>query len=274
MNNPLAYDFFIKALIAAVLSGISSGFIGTWIVAKRRVFVTGGISHSSFGGIGLGYFMGFSPVIGALIFGVLSALGIEYISGKKIREDSAIGIFWSLGMALGIILIYLTPGYAPNLTSYLFGSILIVSSSDLWALGIANLIAAIFFVLFYRTILFVSYDPEYARTNNIPVKLFNYILMGLTAVILVLNIRIAGIILVISILTIPPTIANLFTHEFHKIIIYSSLISIVGAVIGLFLSYSFSLPSGATIVFVFILLFVLTRIFRRKENGKTVRKML
>ena len=138
MSNPLEYDFFIKALIAAVLSGISSGIVGTWIVSKRKVFVTGGISHSSFGGIGLGYLLGFSPVVGALIFGVLSALGIEYISGRKIREDSAIGIFWSLGMALGIIFIYLAPGYAPNLTGYLFGSILIVSAADLWALAIAN----------------------------------------------------------------------------------------------------------------------------------------
>lgn len=273
MNNPLAYDFFTKAIIAAVLSGISSGLIGTWIVAKRRVFVTGGISHSSFGGIGLGYFLGFSPVIGALIFGVLSALGIEYVSGKKIREDSAIGIFWSLGMAIGIILIYLTPGYAPNLTSYLFGSILIVSSYDLWALGIANFIAAIFFFLFYRTILFVSYDPEYARTNNIPVKLFNYILMTLTAVILVFNIRIAGIILVISILTIPPTIVNMFTHEFHKIILYSILLSVVGAISGLFLSYHFSLPSGATIVFVFIILFLIARLVKRKENSNRLRKI-
>lgn len=260
MDNPFEYSFFIKALIAAVLSGISSGIAGTWIVSKRKVFVTGGISHSSFGGIGIGYFLGISPVVGAVIFGVLSALGIEYMSNNnRIREDSAIGIFWSLGMAIGIIFIYLTPGYAPNLTGYLFGSILLVSNVDLWALGIANLILGIFYLLYYRTILFVSYDPEYAATNHIPVKLFNYILMGLTALILVLNIRITGIILVISILTIPPTIVNLFTHHFKKVILYSIALSIIGSISGLLISYYKGLPSGATIVFVFILLFVVAR---------------
>ncbi|PLW98021.1 MAG: hypothetical protein C0593_06650 [Marinilabiliales bacterium] len=263
MNNPLEYSYFIKALIAAVLSAFSSGLAGTWIVAKRKVFVTGGISHSSFGGIWLGYYLGISPVLGALVFGVLSALGIEYIAGKKqIREDSAIGIFWSLGMAVGIIFIYLTPGYAPNLTGYLFGSILIISNSDLWALFAANAVMIIFFLIFYKTILFISYDPEYAATVNLPVRTFNYILMGLSALILVLNIRIAGIILVISILTIPPTIVNLFTHKFHKIILFSTLTSMAGTVGGLLFSYYFSLPSGATIVFIFVLMFVIARAIR------------
>ncbi|PID93474.1 MAG: hypothetical protein CSA95_07645 [Bacteroidetes bacterium] len=268
MSNPLMYHFFVKAIIAAILSGFSSGLIGSWIVAKRKVFVTGGISHSSFGGIGLGYFMGFSPVVGALLFGVLSALGIEYISGGKVREDSAIGIFWSLGMAVGILLIYLTPGYAPNLTGYLFGSILIVSSGDLWALGITNALTGLFFLLFYKTILFTSYDPAYAYTHKIPVKLFNYLLMALTAITLVLNIRIAGIILVISILTIPATIVNLFINEFQKIILYGILISIAGSLSGLLLSYHFGLPSGATIVFVLITFFVIARLIKTLLNNK------
>ncbi|NCD41184.1 MAG: metal ABC transporter permease [Bacteroidia bacterium] len=268
MNNPLEYAFFIKALFASILAGISSGIAGTWIVSKRKVFVTGGVSHSSFGGIGLGYFLGISPVAGAILFGVLSALGIEYMSYKtRIREDSAIGIFWSLGMALGIIFIYLTPGYAPNLTGYLFGSILIVSGTDLIALAAANAILLFFFILFYPTLLFVSYDPAYAETNKLPVRLFNYILMGFSALILVLNIRIAGIILVISILTIPPTIVNLFSHNYLKIMIYSTLISITGAVTGLFLSYFWSLPSGATIVMVFIVIFGIARIIRKIQGS-------
>lgn len=263
MNNPLEYTFFIKAILAAILSGISSGIAGSWIVSKRRVFVTGGVSHSSFGGIGLGYLLGFSPVLGAIIFGVLSALGIEYMSQKtKIREDSAIGIFWSLGMALGIIFIFLAPGYAPNLMSYLFGSILIVSNSDLIALGVANGALILFFLLFYRTILFVSYDPEYAATNNIPVRTFNYLLMAFTAVILVLNIRIAGIILVISILTIPPTIVNLFSHNFKKVILLSTGISIIGSLSGLIISYYIGLPSGATIVMVMVILFLIARMIK------------
>ena len=263
MDNPLEYTFFVKAIVAAILSGISSGIAGSWIVSKRKVFVTGGVSHSSFGGIGLGYLLGFSPVLGAIIFGVLSALGIEYMSQKtKIREDSAIGIFWSLGMALGIIFIFLAPGYAPNLMSYLFGSILIVSNYDLIALAIANVILIVFFVLFYRTILFVSYDPEYAATNNIPVRTFNYLLMALTAIVLVLNIRIAGIILVISILTIPPTIVNLFSHNFKKVIVLSTIISIIGSLSGLVISYYVGLPSGATIVLVMVLFFLVARMVK------------
>ena len=274
MNNPLEYTFFIKAIIAAILSGISSGIAGSWIVSKRKVFVTGGISHSSFGGIGLGYLLGFSPVLGAIIFGVLSALGIEYMSQKtKIREDSAIGIFWSLGMALGIIFIFLAPGYAPNLMSYLFGSILIVSTYDLIALAIANVILILFFVLFYRTILFVSYDPEYAATNNLPVRTFNYLLMAFTAVVLVLNIRIAGIILVISILTIPPTIVNLFSHNFKKVILLSTVISIVGSLSGLIISYYVGLPSGATIVMVMVIFFIMARMIKIINHKKTINKI-
>jgi zinc transport system permease protein len=165
-------------------------------------------------------------------------------------------------MAVGIIFIYLTPGYAPNLTGYLFGSILIISNTDLWALFAANAVMIIFFLIFYKTILFISYDPEYAATVNLPVRTFNYILMGLSALILVLNIRIAGIILVISILTIPPTIVNLFTHKFHNIILYSTLTSMAGTVGGLLFSYYFSLPSGATIVFIFVLMFVIARVIR------------
>lgn len=274
MDNPLEYTFFIKAIIAAVLSGISSGIAGSWIVSKRKVFVTGGVSHSSFGGIGLGYLMGFSPVLGAIIFGVLSALGIEYMSQKtRIREDSAIGIFWSLGMALGIIFIFLAPGYAPNLMSYLFGSILIVSTYDLIALAIANVVLILFFILFYRTILFVSYDPEYAATNNIPVRTFNYLLMAFTAVVLVLNIRIAGIILVISILTIPPTIVNLFSHNFKKVILLSTAISIIGSLSGLIISYYVGLPSGATIVLVMVVFFLFARMMKIINHKRTINKI-
>src|SRR5512133_2233052 len=131
------------------------------------VFLSGGITHASFGGIGIGYFAGINPVIGAAVFGILSALGVEYLSVRqKIREDSAIGILWSFGMAVGIIFIYLTPGYAPNLMSYLFGSILTVTSTDLGLMAILAFITVAIFVLFYRTILFISFDEEYARSHN------------------------------------------------------------------------------------------------------------
>ena len=123
----LQYKFIVNSLLAGILASISCGIIGTYIVTRRMVFLSGGITHASFGGIGIGYFFGFNPVISAAIFGILSALGIEYVSKRSnIREDSAIGILWSFGMAIGIMFVFLTPGYAPNLMSYLFGSILTV----------------------------------------------------------------------------------------------------------------------------------------------------
>ncbi|MBE0666673.1 MAG: metal ABC transporter permease, partial [Bacteroidales bacterium] len=136
MENIFAYTFVLKSLAGALFASITAGLVGTYIVSRRLVFLSGGITHASFGGIGLGYYLGVNPVAGAALFGLSSALGIEYLSSKgKMREDSAIGILWAFGMAIGIIFIYMTPGYAPNLMSYLFGSILTVTWGDLIALG-------------------------------------------------------------------------------------------------------------------------------------------
>ena len=135
------YEFIIKGILGAIFASITAGLAGTYIVSKRMVFLSGGITHASFGGIGIGYFMGINPVVGAAVFGIFSALGVEYLSvNHKIREDSAIGILWAFGMATGIIFIYLTPGYSPNLMSYLFGSILTVTNADILALGIMSVI--------------------------------------------------------------------------------------------------------------------------------------
>lgn len=260
MTGILSYDFVLHAIEAAFLASISCGFIGAYIVARRMVFISGGITHASFGGIGLGYFLGISPIFGAAIFSILSAFGIRIVSSQSdIREDSAIGILWSFGMAVGIIFIYLTPGYAPNLMSYLFGSILTVTSTDLALMGILAAVTILIFLLFYRTILFISFDEEYARSHNAPVETFNYLMLTLVALVIVINIRVAGIILVISYLTIPQSTANLFVNDLKKIIILSMLISFAGSLTGLFLSYYWNIPSGATIIFVFVLIFILAR---------------
>ena len=143
------YEFFNRALLAVFLASISCGIAGTYIVSRRIVFISGGITHASFGGIGIGYFMGMNPVLGAMVFGVASALGLTYLSEKAdIREDSAIAIFWSLGMAIGIIFIYLTPGYTPNLMSYLFGSVLAITSAELYMMAGLVILLVIFFIIF------------------------------------------------------------------------------------------------------------------------------
>lgn len=254
------FGFFRNAFLAALLASVTCGIIGTYIVSRRIVFISGGITHASFGGIGMGYYFGFNPIIGAVFFGILSALGIEFFTKKAdLREDSAIAMLWSLGMALGIIFIFLTPGYAPNLMSYLFGNILTVSLADLIYLLVLAIIISTFFIIFYKMILFVSFDEEYALTNKVPVRLFNAILISLVALTIVLNIRVVGIILVISLLTIPQAIANLFTKQYHRIIIASIIAGFIGSIAGLVFSYYYDIPSGAAIIFTLVIIYGLLK---------------
>ena len=254
--NLFNFEFFRNACLAAFMASITCGIIGTYIVARRIVFISGGITHASFGGIGMGYYFGFNPITGAIIFGILSALGIELFTKRAdLREDSAIAMLWSLGMALGVIFIFLTPGYAPNLMSYLFGNILTVSKEDLLFLLFLSVFVIGFFLIFYRMIIFVSFDEEFALTNNAPVRLFNSLLISLVALTIVLNIRVVGIILVMSLLTIPQAIANLFTKRFDVMMGYSIVFAFLGSVTGLAFSYIYDIPSGASIIFTLVVLY-------------------
>lgn len=258
--NIFQYDFIVKGLLGAIFASITAGLAGTYVVSKRMVFLSGGITHASFGGIGIGYFLGINPVLGAAVFGIMAALGVEYLSVKqKIREDSAIGILWAFGMAIGIIFIYLTPGYTPNLMSYLFGSILTVSNADLIALGSMSLILIIYFSIFYRTILYISFDEVFARTYSSYVNMFKYFTTSLIALTIVLNIRMAGVVLVISLLTIPPNIAMLFTKKYFKIVIWSVLAGFVGTAAGYIISYFAGIPVGATIIFTLVIIWAVAK---------------
>ncbi len=258
--NIFQYDFIIKGLLGAVFASITAGLAGTYVVSKRMVFLSGGITHASFGGIGIGYFIGINPVIGAAVFGIMSALGVEYLSVKqKIREDSAIGILWAFGMAIGIIFIYLTPGYTPNLMSYLFGSILTVTNADIIALGIMSVVLILYFGIFYRTILYISFDEVFARTYSSYVDIFKYITTSLIALTIVLNIRMAGVVLVISLLTIPPNIAMLFTKVYFRIVVWSVIAGFIGTATGYTISYFAGIPVGATIIFTLVIIWVLVK---------------
>ncbi|MCX6330828.1 MAG: metal ABC transporter permease [Bacteroidia bacterium] len=259
-GNIFQYEFVIKGLLGAIFASITAGLAGTYIVSRRMVFLSGGITHASFGGIGIGYFFGFNPVVGAAIFGILSALGVEYLSVKqKIREDSAIGILWAFGMAVGIIFIYLTPGYSPNLMSYLFGSILTVTNADIIALGIMSLVLIFYFSAFYRTILYISFDESFARTYSSYVDVFKYITTALVALTIVLNIRMAGVVLVLSLLTIPPNIALIFTRVYSKVIFGSILSGFIGTAAGYIISYFAEIPVGATIIFTLVVIWVIAK---------------
>ncbi|MDD3567513.1 MAG: metal ABC transporter permease [Bacteroidales bacterium] len=264
LANFFQYQFVVNAFVAALLIAVAAGMVGSYIVAKRLVFLSGGITHASFGGIGIAYFLGVNPLVGAAAFAVLSAFGVEALSQRMaVREDSAIGILWSVGMAIGIFFIYLTPGYSPNLMTFLFGSILTVSSTDIWLLLTLNIVMVAFFLLFYRSILYLAFDSDFAKTQRIPVKTFSYILKGFLALTIVLSIRMVGIILLISLLTIPPTTANLFTKKFNQIIFASMGIGFIGAIGGLLLSYNMNVPSGATIIMVLVAIFAVAKLFKQ-----------
>jgi len=262
MNIPelLQYAFFRNALLGSFFASIACGIIGTYIVTRRLVFISGGITHASFGGLGIGFYFRLPPILSAMAFSVFSAFGIQWLSRKQgVREDSAIAVFWSLGMAIGIVLTFLTPGYAPNLSEYLFGNILTITQADIIALLILSLTLLLFFALFYHAIVSVSFDTEFARTRRIPTQFIEYAMMLFIAVTIVLSIRLVGIVLLMSLITVPQMTANLFTVNYSKIIFLSILFSFAGCVAGLFLSYYLNVPSGAFIVFVLIVMFCMAK---------------
>lgn len=253
----LEYQFFRNALWASFLSAVVCGIVGAYIVVRRIVFVSGGITHASFGGLGLGLYLGLDPILSAGVASILSALGIGRLSrGGLIREDSAIAAVWSLGMALGVIFIMLTPGYTTSLSSYLFGNILLVTESDLWLLLACSLLLLGVLWWWYRQILYSMFDPDFAETRGLRAYRWNTLMLILVALSLVLSIRIVGIMLLMSLLTLPQSIVSLFTADFKRIILFSVLVCLVANVLGLFLSYTFALPTGAviiTILFIFLL---------------------
>jgi zinc transport system permease protein len=274
MENLFEYSFVLRSLLGALFASITAGLAGTYIVSRRLVFLSGGVTHASFGGIGLGYYLGINPVVGAAVFGLGSALGMEYMSARgRMREDSAIGILWALGMAVGIIFIYLTPGYAPNLMSYLFGSILTVTDGDLIALGIISAVLIIYTAVFYRTLLYISFDENYARTFTRHVDLFRYISVGLTGMAIVLNIRMAGVIMIIALMTIPANIVMLYTRRYLRIILLSTVVSFTGITAGFAISWFTNLPTGATIVAVLVLFWLVARGIRTLKKSNRIEKL-
>jgi zinc transport system permease protein len=274
MENIFEYSFVLKSILGAFFASITAGITGTYIVSRRLVFLSGGITHSSFGGIGLGYYLGINPVVGAAVFGLGSAFGMEYLAARgRMREDSAIGIMWALGMAVGIIFVYLTPGYAPNLMSYLFGSILTVTKGDLVALGIISIVLIAYTVVFYRTLLYISFDEGYARTFTRHVDLFKYVSVGLTGLAIVLNIRMAGVIMIISLLTIPANIIMLFTRKYLRIIILSAVVSFFSISAGFAISWFTNLPTGATIVTLLVVLWLIARGIRQLKSNSQIERI-
>lgn len=270
----LHYGFMRNALLAAVLASIACGIIGAFVIVKKIVSISGAISHCAFGGIGLGYFLRIDPILAVVPFSVLSAIGIGLVTKKtRIAEDTSIGIFWAVSMAIGVILIGLTPGYTPDLFSYLFGNILTVPLSDIYLMIILDIIIIFIVTLFYKEFVAISFDEEYAAALGLPILPFYLLLLSLVAFTVVVMIRIVGIILVIAMLTLPAAIAKQFTYNLKKMIFLSIFIGIIFTLIGLWISYVLNLPAGATIIlllgFAFILTAFVSKIVEKIKVGKT-----
>lgn len=255
MIELLQHQFFQNALWAAVLTSIVCGIVGAYIVVRRIVFISGGITHASFAGLGLGVYLHIDPILSAGVAAVAAALGIGQLSRTgTIREDSAIAAVWALGMALGALFITLTPGYASGLSSYLFGNILLVTTSDLVALFVCGLAVVGLMSVAYHRIVYSMFDFDFAHTRGLRPQLWNTLMLVLVSVSLVVSIRLVGIMLLMSLLTLPQSIVGLFTSDFRRLMIGSVAVSLLANVAGLCLSYWWGLPSGVLII---LLLFAL-----------------
>lgn len=251
MWEALQFEFMRNALLAGVLASICCGVIGSLVVVNRIVFISGGIAHAAYGGIGLAFFLGLPPLMGASLFAIATALIIGGVSlHSKHRADTIIGVLWAVGMAAGIILIDLTPGYNVDLMSYLFGSIMTVPDSDIWFMVPLNVVIVLSVLSFYKEFLALSYDEEFAFVVGIPVRALYFALLCLTAVSVVMVIRVVGLILVIALLTIPPYIAEKYTHSLGAMMLLASLLGVFFTFLGLYLAYRYNLTSGATIILV------------------------
>ncbi len=248
MSEMLSYPFMQRALVAAVLVGIVCAVVGTYVVLRKMAFIGAGISHSAFGGVALGYLVGLDPIGVAIPFCLATAMAIGWVSRKgRVSEDTAIGIAFASTMALGALFIGLKPGYV-DLFGYLFGSILAVTTSDLWLiLGLSLGVIAVVALLF-KELLFISFDEEMAAVSGLPVRLLYFLLLGMMALTVIISIKIVGIILVEALLIIPAAAAYQLTSKFGRMMGLAVLIGVVSGVAGLFFSYWWDIPSGATIV--------------------------
>ncbi len=268
MIEALSLEFVQNALWAGLLASICCGVIGSLVVVNRIVFISGGIAHAAYGGIGLAFFLGISPLLGTLGFTLAAALVMGWISlTRKHRADTIIGVVWALGMALGVILIDLTPGYNTDLMSYLFGSILAVPRTDLYLLAGLDVAVVGFAAVFHNRLLALAFDDQFARTRGVPVRGLYLLMIVLIALTVVLLIRVAGLILVIALLTIPPFIAETWSRNLKRMMIGAALLCGLFSLTGLMLSYWLDLTSGPSIILVAGIGFFISLALRRKGGN-------
>jgi len=240
---------------------VASAVIGTYIVTRRLVSISGGVTHACFGGLGLGYFLGVNPVVMAAVFAVLSSLGVQWMSANhKVREDSAIAVVWALGMALGTLFIFLTPGYVPELNAFLFGNILTISRADLWAFAVFTAVLLLFVGCFFRKIVICAFDPDFATVRRVPVAFISTVMTMMVAVCIVLTIRMVGVMLLMSMLALPQMIAETFCRRFRSMMFLSVAVSMACCAVGLMLATMVEVPCSALIVLVMTAVYMAARL--------------
>lgn len=269
MQELLGYSFFTNALIGVILIAVASAMIGTYVVTRRLVAITGGVTHACFGGLGLGYYLGWNPLAVAAAVAVGAALGVEWMSARRqVREDSAIAVIWSAGMAAGVVFVFLTPGYVPELNAFLFGNILNISTADLWLFAAFTLLVGAIFTWKFQQIVTCAFDRDFAHVTGMPVALVNGAMTVLTALCVVLTIRLVGIMLLMAMFTLPQMTAELFWHRFKSIMTGSALISAAGSTGGVLLSAYIDVPCSALIVISLGIIYAGGRILLRLRQAR------
>lgn len=265
MLEILEYDFIQNALIAGILISIAAGIMGSLVVVNKITFLTGGIAHSSYGGIGIAIYLGLPVLFGATVFAVITAIIIAILTlNNRNRADAIIGMMWAFGMAIGIIFVDLTPGYNVDLMSYLFGSIIAVSSDDILYMGILDIFIVLIVAFFYKEILAVSYDSEFAKLRGINTNFFYTLILVLASLCVVAAIKAVGLILVIALLTIPTYLAEAFSNKLSQMMIISSIFACIFTLSGLMISYFYDISSGASIIISAVVILTLVKLVKRK----------
>ncbi len=253
------YQFLQRALLACLLASVTCGIIGVIIIEKKLVMMCGGIAHTSYGGVGLGFLLGFEPILGAFAFALLAALGVGYINRRGGgKSDVQSGLLWSLGMALGIMFISIMPGYPPNLGTYLFGNVLSVTGSEIVLTLSLTLVVLLVFIIFYNYWKAYLFDAEFAAVAGVKCALLEYLLLVLVAMAVVVLIRVVGIILILALLLAPAATAGLLSADLKKRMIISVALGWLYCFLGLWISYEADIASGAAIVMVSVLLYFLS----------------
>ena len=261
MTELIGYSFFTNALAGVLIIAVATAMVGTYVMARRLAAITGGITHACFGGLGLGYYLGVSPIAMAGVFAIGSSLIVEWMSARyRVREDSAIAVVWSVGMALGVLFVFLTPGFVPELNSFLFGNILNISSLDLWIFAIYTLLLGGFFAWKFREIVACAFDRDFARVAGLPVRFITLAMTVMVALCVVLAIRLVGIMMLMAVISLPQMAAEVFCRRFGSIMWLSALISVAAGAGGLIMSTYIDVPCSALIVLLLGAVYVCSRV--------------